>query len=77
MNILNKIINNKFFEPSARILLCYLITIYFSMYIGMIFFAIVITIIQTIFTLTDGSGLKLTTNEYYTPKRNKINKIGI
>lgn len=34
-------------------------------------------VIQTIFTLTDGSGLKLTTNEYYTPKRNKINKIGI
>ena len=33
-------------------------------------------VIQTIFTLTDGSGLKLTTNEYYTPKRNKINKIG-
>ena len=51
MNILNKIIKNKFFEPSARILLCYLITIYLSMYIGMIFFAIVITIIQTIFTL--------------------------
>lgn len=34
-------------------------------------------VIQTIYTLTDGSGLKLTTNEYYTPKRNKINKIGI
>ena len=34
-------------------------------------------IIQTIYTLTDGSGLKLTTNEYYTPKHNKINKIGI
>ena len=34
-------------------------------------------VIQTIFTLTDGSGLKLTTNEYYTPIRNKINKIGI
>lgn len=34
-------------------------------------------VIQTIFTLTDGSGLKLTTNEYYTPNRNSINKIGI
>ena len=28
-------------------------------------------------TLTDGSGLKITTNEYFTPKRNSINKIGI
>lgn len=34
-------------------------------------------VIQTIFSLTDGSGIKLTTNEYYTPKHNKINKIGI
>lgn len=34
-------------------------------------------IIQTIFSLTDGSGIKLTTNEYYTPNRNKINKVGI
>lgn len=34
-------------------------------------------VIQTIFTLTDGSGLKLTTNEYFTPKHNSINKIGI
>ena len=34
-------------------------------------------VIQTIFTLTDGSGLKLTTNEYFTPKRNSINKVGI
>lgn len=34
-------------------------------------------VIQTIYTLTDGSGLKLTTNEYYTPKRNSINKTGI
>ena len=34
-------------------------------------------VIQTIYTLTDGSGIKLTTNEYYTPKHNKINKIGI
>lgn len=34
-------------------------------------------VIQTIFRLYDGSGLKLTTNEYYTPNRNSINKIGI
>lgn len=34
-------------------------------------------IIQTIYTLTDGSGLKLTTNEYFTPNRNTINKVGI
>lgn len=34
-------------------------------------------VIQTIFTLTDGSGLKLTTNEYYTPNHNVINKVGI
>lgn len=34
-------------------------------------------VIQELLTLTDGSGLKITTNEYYTPKRNKINKIGI
>lgn len=34
-------------------------------------------VIQTIFSLTDGSGLKLTTNEYYTPNHNKINKVGI
>lgn len=34
-------------------------------------------VIQTIFTLTDGSGLKLTTNEYFTPKHNSINKVGI
>ena len=34
-------------------------------------------VIQTIFTLTDGSGIKLTTNEYYTPKHNSINKVGI
>lgn len=34
-------------------------------------------IIQTIYTLKDGSGLKLTTNEYFTPNRNTINKIGI
>ena len=34
-------------------------------------------VIQTVYTLSDGSGLKITTNEYYTPKRNKINKVGI
>lgn len=34
-------------------------------------------IIQTIYTLSDGSGIKLTTNEYYTPKHNTINKVGI
>lgn len=34
-------------------------------------------VIQTIFSLTDGSGLKLTTSEYYTPNHNAINKIGI
>lgn len=34
-------------------------------------------VIQELLTLQDGSGLKITTNEYYTPKHNKINKIGI
>ena len=34
-------------------------------------------VIQELITLTDGSGLKITTEEYYTPKENKINKIGI
>lgn len=34
-------------------------------------------VIQELLTLTDGSGLKITTNEYYTPNRNKINNIGI
>ena len=34
-------------------------------------------IIQTIFTLSDGSGLKLTTDEYFTPNHNSINKVGI
>lgn len=34
-------------------------------------------VIQEILKLTDGSALKLTTEEYYTPKRTKINKIGI
>lgn len=34
-------------------------------------------VIQTIHRLSNGSGLKVTTNEYYTPNYNKINKIGI
>ena len=34
-------------------------------------------VIQTLIKLTDGSGLKMTTEEYYTPNRNKINKVGI
>lgn len=34
-------------------------------------------VIQKLITLTDGSGIKITTEEYYTPNRNKINKVGI
>ena len=34
-------------------------------------------IIQQILTFKDGSGLKITTEEYQTPNHNKINKIGI
>lgn len=34
-------------------------------------------VIQQLMTLSDGSGLKITTNEYYTPNRNKINEVGI
>ena len=34
-------------------------------------------VIQTLYNLADGSGLKITTDEYYTPNHNKINKIGI
>lgn len=34
-------------------------------------------VIQELLTLSDGSGLKITTNEYYTPNRSKINKVGI
>lgn len=34
-------------------------------------------VIQELLTLSDGSGLKITTNEYFTPNRNKINKVGI
>lgn len=34
-------------------------------------------VIQTLYPLTDGSGIKITTNEYFTPNHNKINKIGV
>lgn len=34
-------------------------------------------VIQQFLTLRDGSGLKVTTHEYYTPNRNKINGVGI
>lgn len=34
-------------------------------------------VIQQIVTLTDGSGLKLTIEEYFTPNKNKINNVGI
>ncbi len=34
-------------------------------------------VIQTLIRLSDGSGLKMTTEEYCTPNRDKINKIGI
>lgn len=34
-------------------------------------------VIQELHQLSDGSGLKITTNEYYTPKHNAIHKIGI
>lgn len=34
-------------------------------------------VIQQILTLTDGSGLKLTIEEYFTPNKNKINGVGI
>ena len=34
-------------------------------------------VIQTLMQLSDGSGLKITTEEYYTPSHNKINKVGI
>lgn len=34
-------------------------------------------IIQTLQRLSDGSGLKITTEKYYTPNRNEIHKIGI
>lgn len=34
-------------------------------------------VIQSVFMLQDGSALKLTVNEYFTPNETKINKIGI
>lgn len=34
-------------------------------------------VIQTLYRLTDGSGLKITTNEYVTPNKITINKVGI
>ena len=34
-------------------------------------------VIQQLLTLRDGSGLKVTVEEYYTPNRNKINGVGI
>lgn len=34
-------------------------------------------VIQELITLSDGSGIKITIEEYYTPNKNKINEIGI
>lgn len=34
-------------------------------------------VIQTLLSLNDGSGLKITTEEYYTPNGNSIHKVGI
>lgn len=34
-------------------------------------------VIQEVLSLSDGTGIKLTTNEYFTPNKTKINKIGI
>lgn len=34
-------------------------------------------VIQTVYRLTDGSGLKITTDEYFTPNHTSINKVGI
>ncbi len=34
-------------------------------------------VIQELYSLKDGSGLKVTTKEYYTPNRDKIQKVGI
>lgn len=34
-------------------------------------------IIQTLLSLSDGSGLKITTQEYYTPKESTIHKVGV
>ena len=34
-------------------------------------------VIQSIFTFKDGTGIKVTTNEYFSPNRNVINEVGI
>lgn len=34
-------------------------------------------VIQAVYLLSDGSGLKFTTEEYFSPNHNKINKVGI
>ena len=34
-------------------------------------------VIQTLYPLSDNSGLKITTDEYFTPNHNEINKVGI
>lgn len=34
-------------------------------------------VIQEVLNLSDGSGIKITTNEYFTPNKTKINKVGI
>ena len=34
-------------------------------------------VIQTLYPLYDNSGIKITTDEYFTPNHNEINKIGI
>ncbi len=34
-------------------------------------------VIQTVLTLADGSGLKITAEKYLTPNKTEINKIGI
>ena len=34
-------------------------------------------VIQTVYTLSDGSGLKITTDQYFTPNHNQINEVGI
>lgn len=34
-------------------------------------------VIQTVYQLSNGGGLKITTDEYFTPNHNKINEIGI
>ena len=34
-------------------------------------------VIQQLLTLSNGAGLKITVEEYYTPNKAKINKVGI